>query len=55
MQKTFKIFFSDFPSDLVIFRGESSDKHIHASDNTGLRAAEPLARKATSSDASRHL
>ena len=29
-------FFSDFPSDLVIFRGESSDKHIDASDNTVL-------------------
>ena len=28
-------FFSDFSSDLVIFRGESSDKHIDASDNTG--------------------
>ena len=32
--KTFKNFFSDFPSDLVIFRGESSDKRIDASDNT---------------------
>ena len=36
-KKTFKNIFSDFPSDLVIFRGESSDKHIDASDNTGTK------------------